>query len=750
MRNVTKRIQLCCYLTSLGFLDMLSIANKQPLVATFIFLMLAVSGGYLLTLMAGLRSKLERVVVGLGLSMAILMGEGLLLNTLLPVFGILHPLNKSVDLVAFNVTIVMCALFGIKAQRTIKLRKPRLGRQAWVLVLASALSPILACLGAIQLNNGAQGTLAVFNVFYIGLIAFTVVAIRRKLPPKVLPGILYLLGLSLLLMFSMRSNYLSGWDVNEEYQVYGITLSHLRWSYNFLPGDYNSCLSLTILPVMVNKVTGLGGVQFFKLFIPLVFSFVPLSVFAIARRLKLSSTASFMAAMLFISQVQFLIDPGWARQDIALAFFSLIVLLLLDPVKSVLNRVFFLVFCFGMIVSHYSTAYVGILLLVLLALAVSLSSRFKRSKISHSLLKAPIMAIVLLFGIFWYGQITSASSNILKFAEKSITGIFESSNGAYSSTSLPLNQLDFLKPNVSLPDFDKYVSTVVPQYRSSNSKSQFYSSHLSDYSVTPTQGYVSPIKIQHSLYSVTTIFGRLVVDLMKATVVLLPVLCLFVKCDSSLSRKVRNYVICGTLATLAIFILVPYATVDFGLPRLSQQLLVVLAPASVFALAFGLKNKFGDRKIFRYGPEAFVVFVIVFMFYNLGAIAQLTGGYNGFYWLDNYGDQYNESYERKGEVLSAKWLVESQDTNVIYSDKPGFDRLSAYGNVTVPVREVVIPQTITKSAYVYTRYDNVVNGEGAFDNDFLGGARPEYNYPNAFLNESKNTIYSDGETKIFK
>jgi len=234
-------------------------------------------------------------------------------------------------------------------------------------------------------------------------------------------------------MVSLRSWYVSGWDISQEYQVFNFTKERLLWSMSNLSGHaYNSCLSITMLPTVFLQLLKINEGYIFKLLFQLIFGLVPLGIFSISRRYA-SNIVSFLGSFFFIAQAYlWSIVTTLARQEISFLFFALMILVLFEKdFKRNKQKALFLIFCFSMIVSHYSTTYISIALFSLTYL-INLFVRKKRKfhkknsdKLDFSSEKKPFLTlsliIILIFSTFvWQFLVTDSADNLVNLVDSVI------------------------------------------------------------------------------------------------------------------------------------------------------------------------------------------------------------------------------------------------------------------------------------------------------------------------------------------
>lgn len=144
-----------------------------------------------------------------------------------------------------------------------------------------ALLPIISMLGTIRLNNGGSSVLI---ETVIVLMAGAIIAYLIKPTLFNVNWLLFNIALSLLLSTSMRSSFISGFDISQEFHVFTLTLQQQFWDMKSIPGNtYNACMSITILPSILQKVLNISPELIFKFGAQILFATSALIVYQISR-----------------------------------------------------------------------------------------------------------------------------------------------------------------------------------------------------------------------------------------------------------------------------------------------------------------------------------------------------------------------------------------------------------------------------------------------------------------------------------
>lgn len=331
------------------------------------FIFLITIPGLLIMLMMKIREVgfWEYLVYTIGLSISFIMFGGLAVNWILPWLNITDkPLSLYPILICFNIFLIVFWLIAYIRNKDLKpfdMTMPKLDWINRIFFITPMLFPFLSVLGAFLLNNHGTNILTMIMLGGIAVYVFLVVIFRKKLNKNVFPWAILIISISLLFMWWLRSWFVSGVDINLEYHIFQLTKDNAFWSISNFKNTYNAMLSVTIFPTILSLFVKINDHYILKIFTPLIFSIVPLGVYLFLKRYA-KNILVFVAVFFFVSQPSFLKGGGNIpfRQVIALLFFALTLLILFNKnINFRLKKTLFFIFCFSMIVSHYSTTYVA-------------------------------------------------------------------------------------------------------------------------------------------------------------------------------------------------------------------------------------------------------------------------------------------------------------------------------------------------------------------------------------------------------
>jgi uncharacterized membrane protein len=274
----------------------------------------------------------------IGLSVAFLMFIGLLANELYPLLGIIKPLSIAPLTITISlVTIVLffaiywpardhlkCNLFISKSSNTIL-------KQAIKFIILF-LPALLGIFGSLYTN---VPLLQLMIVAIIVLYVFYVFTAQRS-SSDWLSLMIFLISFALAIQVLLTSKYIVGYDANLEYYVFNLTTSTGHWKLlplNYTPLialNYDSMLSITILPAIYSVFFNTSGEIVFKTLYPFIFSIIPVALFKIYQR-QFGKTAALLSALFFISGqlVFFGFEPLSLNRQIIAEFFLVLSLFII-------------------------------------------------------------------------------------------------------------------------------------------------------------------------------------------------------------------------------------------------------------------------------------------------------------------------------------------------------------------------------------------------------------------------------------
>lgn len=331
----------CCALI-VALVYVLVAFNVPVLRQTVGFLYLFVLPG--LTLMPLVRPRKSNIsktlLFSVGLSLTVLMFAGLFANEIYPLFGIEAPLSTwpmfvTLSVIVLGASLTSSVLIPDGDQERQETSLDEAGSTSFSPLTLLWISPlVLAAMGSLYYRATGDDTILLFLIVLIG--GLVVLGILSADMISSYPLGVVAISLSLLLFTSLSTVQLFGQDVHGEYYVFKLADNALRWSPSLVTAqpailNFNSMLSITVLPTIVCSVLNLDGLIIFKLVYPIIISLIPLGLFEIYSNVQGDRKVAFLSAFFFVAQTEYFVDMvGILRQAIAEFFLVLIVLLLLD------------------------------------------------------------------------------------------------------------------------------------------------------------------------------------------------------------------------------------------------------------------------------------------------------------------------------------------------------------------------------------------------------------------------------------
>ncbi len=702
--------------------------------------------GLLIMLMLKIRKVgfWEYLVYVVGLSISFIMFGGLTVNWILPWLNITDkPLSLFPILICFNIFLIsfwIVAYIRNKDLKPLNITYPKLDLTNRIFFIIPMLFPVLSILGAFLLNNHGTNILTMIMIGGITVYVFLLVIFRKKLNENVFLWALYWMGLALLLSFSLRGNYVIGFDINQEMKVLKLILLNGHWSMNLFQDAYNACLSLSILSPILYFFTNININFIFKLLIQILFSFLPLILYLIYKKIINKSILIFLACFFFISQLFYITQmPTLIRQEIAYLFFSLFFLLLFSE-QIKFKKTLLIIFGFSIIVSHYSTSYIfvfSILSTYLVTLFIRKINYFnKNNKNFRLLISITLLIILLVFGFLWTAQITQTSSgltNSLHNTYTKIDEIFLQESKSEMIQGLLLKKINYKEIS------QNYSQEVTTNYQN-NPKLKLFSPSSPPKYAPPIIKEVKNYK-NYKLFYQINFFNSLYFKIMILFGTFVCII--FIK-----EFKRKDYFIYSTfflLITLLIAIL-PYISFCYNFERIFLQSLMFLSIISIYT---GYKLFYLISKNENFSMILLTFLLIIFLLSSSLSIPFVfLGGKDISVIFQNEGIEFNKFYTHNSETKSLEWIDSfSKQNNFFYFDRYSkLKVLSILPKFKGEILSDISSSTIDKSSYVFSSFSNI-RGTSAV---YYGGVSFNLKYPTKFLDNKKNKIYNNGGSEIFK
>ncbi len=610
-----------------------------------------------------------------------------------------------------------------------------------------------------------------------GILGIALMVVAGKIRPGVLVFCLYGIALAVLYMTSLRGWYTTGHDIQVEFRVFSLVHAHQHWSVGSAGTSYNACLSITILPQMLWELTRVATPYVFKTDFPLIFAACPLALYELSRRM-LGQRLAVASALLFISFPTFVNDMVFInRQEVAFLFVSVVLALMFCGGFDLRTRRIIIGLCIvGMVMSHYSTSYVFLATMLAAGFGLAVSRFIARlagapnrpvharmrafTKLGRSsssrLSKRPavfnwtLVGFTCLLVVAWTFVDIQAAPGFNQNLRQALGAFIGNDGSGSKSVDVNYSVASSGGSSSAASQLESYRAQLEHQVGRDPVKEGYYSkSVLARYATPPGPTLRSPptvvgralLRIGIDPYEVNDISRSLIARLFQV-LALLGVIVVFFGWRRSPRVTVRHvYIAMGSIVLLAASVVLPVLSVNYGLLRMFQQALLILAPFVIIGVLF-LFGLFGLRRLAVIGA---CVVTAIFFFSLTGLMPQITGSYIPQLNLNNAGEYYENYYTQPQEVSAIRWLnTVATKYSVVQTDPFATARFQAYTSIGIDDDD--FPTLVLRHSYVVLGTDTVQSGISTVGpNDDL----VDYKYPVAFLKANKNLIYASNGAEIF-
>ncbi|MFC1998985.1 DUF2206 domain-containing protein [Chloroflexota bacterium] len=643
-------------------------------------------------------NTIDTLLYSVALSIAFVMIVGLFANAIYPLIGISRPISILPLIISLTVFVAILSIVAYVRERGRKSIHPQARSRIWTEifsppVLFLLLLPLLSLIGALLVNYYQNNIILLILIALIAIIV-VLIAFDKFIPRKLYPLAITMIALALLWHWSLVSEHLVGWDIQQELYLQSLVLTNSVWDLS-TAYSLNTTLSITMLVPISSLLLDMDAVWIFKIIFPLFYSLVPLALYQIFRK-QTDEKIGFFSVFFFMSfSFFYAVMLALARMQIAELFFLLSILLLLDKELPANKRsVLLVIFAFSIVVSHYGLYffYVVYLLVTVLSLRLLRTSKLKRlwggfsarfsirrddkgtldpelnpTRTAHAIspLSRNYIMLVLILGFIWF---------------------------AYVASGQTLISVVFIGSQIyqGLKDFS------ILGARESN--------------ILMAMGLAAP--------GVATAQRNIFLVMQYITQLFIVVGYIWLLFNTQKTRFSRLCVIMALVSAsiLMASILVPYFTLHFGINRIYHITLFFLAPFCVLGGIFVLQRLFRllPTGAFRnsnrstYLKLVGVFLLIPYFLFNTGFIYEVSGDVSSSIALDPEKDyaRYNEQ-----ELFAEEWLVLNKEVDSKVSADE-YSWLLLMGYIPIHQLEIIWSETteIPENAYVFLRSNNVIHG----------------------------------------
>jgi uncharacterized membrane protein len=359
--------------------------------------------GYLLLRIWGIHPSdlTTEVLYSLGLSVCALMIYGAVINAVLPRVGVTDVFREGILFVPLLAGVSGLLWVQINRNDPRDLDSDAIVNavwQPWTLGLLSV--PFVAILGARLVTRFGNNSLILAVLTLLGLIA--VAAYVGYLPERFFPLAIWVIAVSLLLHNSVLTHVV-GWDAPKELRLATLVVENGVWDASVGGNSMkNAMLRIVLLHPIYAVLSDLSLLWEFKTVAPILFSFAPVAFYK-SYQAVVSRRDAFVAVLLPMSFFSFFTVLSWnSRTSGALLFLSLVSLTLVDrSLTRPKRRLLTWCFLFGLVVSHYGTAYIVLAAMGLVLLGnLVIFGPEQTNRYTHT-----STVVVLVFGLMvflWY------------------------------------------------------------------------------------------------------------------------------------------------------------------------------------------------------------------------------------------------------------------------------------------------------------------------------------------------------------
>lgn len=690
------------------------IYNIPILRQVVMFIFLTILPGYLFLRTIRLKNTkfIEYSIYSVALSITFLMFSGLLLNFLLPHFGINNPLTEFNILLFIDCIVIILFILSLFNRNYYVLKFNYLNSYTSQILFLS-LFPLIAISGALWYTLFVGKVLLFLLIILLSITPLMVVF--NKISKELYPFLVLIISLSLILHWTLISTYLVGSDINFEHYYALLTYQSSLWNPQ-LTSNVNAMLSITILAPIYSIITNLSLIWVLKLLYPCIYALIPLGLYIVFESQLDNKKMAFLSVFYFMSIFPFfseLLQLG--REEIAeLYLVCLILIFVTHKISSQKWSLLGVLFTLSIVVSHYGVSYIFIIVLIIgiyfLPFMNSILPKITLNRIKGFKLKNEkkisynFVILVMVFALAWYIYVSNSSgfASVVSIFNNIYTNLITSFFQSSSSQGL----------NLIVSNNNTIIQTI---YRYLYLGSQFL------------------------------IFIGIILFLA--------------------SKKIRScysfsedYILfsLASFILLILAIVLPFFASSFNTTRLYHVMLFFLAPFVIIG-AIGLLKiltnslKIRVNNIEKSATIIFSIFLLIFLLFNTGLITEVSNDFGTniqpFSIAISDSSLYNPIYS-PGDIAGAYW-IRDHATTTTYTDDVGqniFDGLIMKSGILT----WDFTTTNLNNYYFYLRGTNVNKNNVLFMNKINVGS-PQLTLVKLedlnFYNGS-DTIYESGGTKI--
>jgi uncharacterized membrane protein len=643
--------------------------------------------------------KVETILFSVGLSIAFLMVVGLLINEFSFMLGFPQPLSLlSLMTVLNSLILIGGVLVYLKSEVKIRNTEP-IGKSPLLLLFLCL--PVLSIIGAIWAKTYESNLILLLMITLTAFLFALGVILKKNLPSKFYPLIIFIIAISLLYHSSLISDNLIhfGSDMPGEVFAFKVAEKNAHWSpVNPYPDDLSvgrtyAMLSVTVLPMIYSSLLNLNVIWIFKLLNPILFALVPLGLYILWSKF-ISAEYAFVSAFFFMAYNVFYTEIlGLNKQMIGELFFVLLWLVILNKkIRSFNKTLCFLIFSFALVVSHYALAEIFLFFISFILISLIIMKKPRR----NITLAMVLCFLIIMFSWYLYTSNSAVFDAFLQFGE--------------------------------------HVRSQL---------SEFFNPAAREQTVLRGLGLEAPPTIWNMM-------GRIFAYTTQLLIVVGFVGVIMKRVGSHFEIEYFLLILFSAMFLVAL-ILVPGLANTMNMTRFYHILLFSLAPLCALG-AKTIMNIVSRRKTEMMVPLLLLTVLVPYFLFQVGLVYEVTGNDSWSVPLSEYRLPAYRLYGQLGyttaySISGAEWVSENVavEYRQIYADAWGrVTELRAYGSVYVGhVATLSNTTRIAANGVVYLSSLNIIE-------EIVVGSRYVWNPSELDFLSDLNAVYSNGGCEAYK
>ena len=310
-------------------------------------------------------STVEKLLLSIGLSLALVMLVGLIVNNTYPLAGINQPLSIWPLLVTITIFILMLSALAYYRKEADHLPEsnvslfPKGALNPTMLFLI--LLPSISILGNLILTVYANNIVLIIDVVMIAMVSILFLT-NKDIPDYYYTVAIFAVAIALLFNNACIYSYPKRLNVDGEFFFLNSVINNSFWDFK-LPASVNSVISVTILGAVLSKLLSVNIFQTFTVIYTAVFACVPVALYTTYKDI-FNQKIAFFSALFFMFNFYFFNEALLLRrQQMALLFMSLLILLIINNnIRHNAKKWMLVIVSFALITSHYAIAFLSAIL----------------------------------------------------------------------------------------------------------------------------------------------------------------------------------------------------------------------------------------------------------------------------------------------------------------------------------------------------------------------------------------------------